>query len=245
MGCLVGNVGHWQGFDQAWRLHLSDNNLTYYHSKKLKHSQGEFKGWKPPRKYAFLLKAANITEQHSMFGVTAVLGYSDYNKYYVRNERPSEVQLDSKYGLCFRFCLLRIVDILRYRLGDPENLALHFVLESGHNNFGDAHRIFELLKKRPDLAPVLRTITSGEKKEFPGLQGADGGAHHMLDSERGRDKPPGIISIPAPQRKVIAATSPWLHYNFLISPEKLTEFREEIMQEVARKRARRGRSKQA
>lgn len=241
MGCLVGNVKHWESFDLEWRQHLADNGLTYYHSKKLKHTQGEFKGWKRDQKRRFLTKAAQLTEQHTMLGVTAVMGYSDYNKYYVANERPPEVQLDSKYGLLFRFCLLRIIDLLRYRLGDPDDLDLYFVLESGHVNFGDALRIFNRLKERgpSDIRRVLKTLIPGDKKDYPGLQGADSGAHHGLDNELGRSKPPGIIRIPAPSKKVIAGPQPWQHHNFIISPEKLIEFKAEIMKEAEAKRARR------
>jgi len=241
MGCLVGDVNGWNGFDFDWRKHLAQNHLTYYHSKKMKHSQGEFRGWKAHQKLAFRQRAAQITEQHTMFGVTTVLSYADYNKFYIADERPPEIQLDSKYGLCFRFCLLRIVDVLRYRLGDPDDLQLYFVLESGHENFGDAHRIFNDIKQKGtrDLRLVLKTIIPGDKKDYFGLQGADGGAYHILGSERGRAKLPGTIRIPMPQKNVRAAPSPWQHYNFIISPEKLTEFKSAIMREVERKRARR------
>lgn len=239
MGCLVGNIDQWQRFDGAWGKHLTDNNLTYYHSRKMKHSHGEFRGWKNPKKLSFVSKAAEITEKNTMFGVTAVLGYTDYNKFYVANDRPPEIQLDSKYGLCFRFCLLRIVDLLRFKLGDPDDLQIHFVLEDGHDNFGDAHRIFKDLKKKPSLAPYLKTMTPGGKKEFPGLQGADGGAYHMLGSERVRTKQQGTITIPAPQKNVRATEAPWQHYNFIISPEKLAEFKSEIMRVVEGKRAKR------
>jgi hypothetical protein len=124
-------------------------------------------------------------------------------------------------------------------LGDPDDLDLSFVPESGHNNFPNAQGIFDQLKERgpPHVAQVLRTIIAGDKKEFPGLQGADGGAHHVLVNERGRSNPPDTITIPAPSKNRIAATSPWQHYNFIISPEKLAKA--EIMREVQEKRARR------
>jgi Protein of unknown function (DUF3800) len=241
MGCLVGRLGQWADFDPKWRRHLRANGLTYYHSKKMKHSQGEFKGWGNDRKYQFVLKAMKITEKHTMFGITAVLSEDDYVKHYIANNRPSEVQLDSRYGLCFRFCLARTMNILRHAFGDRDDLELHFVLESGHKNFGDADRIFNLVKKRgpPEVSRMLRTITAGDKKDFPGLQGADSGAYHTLDSELKRDKPPGTITIPAPIKGKPAKKGHWLHYNFIISGEKAAEFKAEIMREVEVKRARR------
>ena len=95
MACLVGRLGQWVQFDPKWKRHLRDNGLTYYHSKKMKHSQGEFKGWDNARKFEFVSKAAKITEKHTMFGITAVLSESDYVNHYIANEKPTEVQLDS------------------------------------------------------------------------------------------------------------------------------------------------------
>ena len=108
MGCLVGSVGQWKLFDEKWNEHLHTNKLTFYHSQKLKPSQGEFKGWKIDRKFAFLRRAAAITEDHTMFGISSVMWYTDYNKHYVGNERPTKIQLDAMYSLRFRFCLLRL-----------------------------------------------------------------------------------------------------------------------------------------
>jgi hypothetical protein len=102
-------------------------------------------------------------------------------------------------------------------------------------------RIFDLLKEKgpPDIARFLRTVTAGDKKEFPGLQGADGGAYNMLASEIKRTDPPGTIRIPSPDKTAMASPSQWMHYNFIISPEKMVEFKSNIMNEVNDKRSRR------
>jgi uncharacterized protein DUF3800 len=203
MGCIVGNVRQWEVFDEKFSKHLAVNNLTYYHSKRLHHSSGhEFRGWDDYKKFEFLQTAAEITRDHTMFGVTGVLGYDDYKRYYIANERPPEFPLDSMYGLCFRFCLLRIVDLLLYRLGDPDELEVHFVLEDGHKNFGDAQRIFSLMKNSGPtrLRRLLKTITAAGKKDFPGIQAADAGAYNILRSERERDTSPSMINIPAQQK---------------------------------------------
>jgi Protein of unknown function (DUF3800) len=245
MSCLVGRLGQWAQFDSKWGHHLRDNRLTYYHSKQMKHSRGEFKGWDNNRKLAFLTKAGKLTEKHTMFGITAVLGERDYVAHYINNARPREEQLDSRYGLCFRFCLLRTVDILGHMLGGRGDLDLHFVLESGHNNFGDAERIFGLYKKHGSahMTKMLRTITAGDKKDFAGLQTADSGAYHTLSSELTRNTAPGTITIPAPTKGKTAATlGRWRHYNFIISDEKLREFKSAIMKRVEQKRARRQRA---
>lgn len=55
-----------------------------------------------------------------------------------------------------------------------DRIVVHFVLEEGHKNAGDAGRIFAEAKKVVGLGERLGTLTFGEKKRFPGLQAADG-----------------------------------------------------------------------
>jgi hypothetical protein len=241
MACLVGRLGQWSSFDPKWRKYLRRYGLTYYHSKEMKHSEGEFKGWTIAKKYQFASGAAKLTEKHTMFGMTTVLREDDYSTHYIANDRPKEVQLDSSYGLCFRFTLARMVEIIRHTYGDRGDIEIDFVLESGHRNFGDAERIFKLVKKQsaPEVSRILRSIRSGGKKE-PGLQAADAGAYHMLGSELKRTNPPGTITIPSPVKgKPVRRSARWLHYNFMLSGEKIAEFRAEIMSEVEAKRKRR------
>jgi hypothetical protein len=61
----------------------------------------------------------------------------------------------------------------------------------------------------------------------------------MLASEIKRTDPPGTIRIPSPDKTAMASPSQWMHYNFIISPEKMVEFKSNIMNEVNDKRSRR------
>jgi hypothetical protein len=47
--------------------------------------------------------------------------------------------LDSQYGVCFRACLAHIIHIV---LKDGTDHRLHVVIEDGHTNVRDCHRIF-------------------------------------------------------------------------------------------------------
>jgi hypothetical protein len=49
--------------------------------------------------------AAKLGLKHLEFGFTISLGEDDYQTHYIAGHRPKEVQLDSRYGLCFRYCL--------------------------------------------------------------------------------------------------------------------------------------------
>jgi hypothetical protein len=58
---------------------------------------------------------------------------------------PEKMAIDSHYGVCFRACLSHIFDVLATR-GYRD--TLHVVVESGHKNAWDCHRIFEDTKAR-------------------------------------------------------------------------------------------------
>jgi hypothetical protein len=60
------------------------------------------------------------------------------------------------------------------------------VLESGASNAGDAVRIFNLFKAHapPHLVGMAGTVTFGGKKDFPGLQAADGTASSVFRLEK-------------------------------------------------------------
>jgi hypothetical protein len=177
----VGRLGQWVTFDAKWKRLLRNNSLTYFHSKKLRGTKGEFKDWKIMQKQAFMATAANIGLKNLEFGFTISLKDEDYDQYYVAGNRPKEVQLDSRYGLCFRFCLGLIPTFAKDAF-KGRDLEVHFVLESGHPNFGDAERIFNRVKKSRmpnelEIVGMLKTITSGDKVDFPGLQIADVSAY--------------------------------------------------------------------
>jgi hypothetical protein len=72
---------------------------------------------------------------------------------------------------------LFIPSLARDAFGDRE-LEISFVFESGHANLGDAGRIFQKVKRstRPneqEIVGMLKTSTTGDKIDSPGLQIAD------------------------------------------------------------------------
>jgi hypothetical protein len=191
MAGWVGRLGQWATFDPKWRKLLKRNQLSYYHSRKLKHSKGEFKDWSIIRKNAFMKDAAEIGLKNLAFGFVIALSEKVYRKHYLADHRPKEVQLDSRYGLCFRYCLSLIPTFAKERFGERE-LNINFVLESGHNNAGDAVRIFNRVKNQrmpnkeeQEIVKMLGTIAFDDKKAFPGLQAADVAAYSAYQHETG------------------------------------------------------------
>jgi ASC-1-like (ASCH) protein len=176
LGGWVGRLGQWANFDPKWRRLLKRSRPTYFHSKKLRHSKGKFKGWSITEKQAFMAKAAKFGKELE-FGFTIILADEDYQQHYVAGQRPKEVQLDTRYGICFRYCLGMIPPLAMQAFG-TKDLEISFVLESGHQNFGDAERIFKKVKEsreaiEQEIVKTLKSVTAGDKIDFAGLQIAD------------------------------------------------------------------------
>jgi hypothetical protein len=106
------------------------------------------------------------------FGLTDVVSISLDNASYEANYKagatlPRRARLDTKYGLCFRYCLVHFVAEVCKRKYRKKIPPLDIVLESGHANFGDAERI--LLEERKLWVhrgvPILRTLTKADNGE--------------------------------------------------------------------------------
>ena len=88
LGGWVGRLGQWATFDPKWKLLLRNSSLTYFHSKKMRQSKGEFKGWKVEQKRAFMSMAANLALKHLEFGFTIAMKDEDYKRVYLAGGRP-------------------------------------------------------------------------------------------------------------------------------------------------------------
>lgn len=191
LGGWVGRLGQWAGFDPKWVKLLKKNGLTYFHSRKMRQTKGEFKDWKREKKFVFTQHAASLALKHLQFGFTIALPDNAYRDYYVAGHRPREIQLDSRYGLCFRYCLSLIPGMAKEAFGGRE-LDINFILESGHPNAGDAERIFNRVKKQGltnpaeiEIVKMLNVISFADKARFPGLQIADVNAYSAYQHESG------------------------------------------------------------
>lgn len=244
LGGWVGRLGQWATFDPKWQRLLKRGHLTYFHSKKLKHTQGEFKGWTVAQKKEFMAAAAKLGTKNLGFGFAIILGEDDYQAHYVAGHRPKEVQLDSRYGLCFRYCL-GIIPELAMQTFKQEDLEISFVLESGHVNYGDADRIFSKVKKSrlPNEQKIIRTLkslTTGDKIDFPGLQMADVIAYNAFQHATKTPFPTVPLSLENPNDYVARARKlqrvPIYHLRLAAELKQLKRF---SIEEIEEKKARR------
>ena len=91
---------------------------------------------------SFIIRDANAPLTANAFteGVTVTLDNIDYEAEYRAGDTPRRMRLDSRYGFCFRNCLLFFALEGLKRVHRGQYPKLHFVLESGHKNAGDADR---------------------------------------------------------------------------------------------------------
>ena len=145
LGGWVGRLGRWAGFDPQWNKLLKKSKIGHFHSKSMRSSKGEFRGWKIFEKFVFTQDAAAVALKHLEFGFTVSVTDTAYRDHYIAGLRPKEIPLDTRYGLCFRHCLSLVPHMAKKSFGGRD-LDISFVLESGHKNAGDAERFFKRVK---------------------------------------------------------------------------------------------------
>ncbi len=241
----IGRLGQWATFDPKWRQLLKRNGLTRFRSKEMQHSQGEFKGWTIAQKGMFSDAAAKLATKHLELGFSITLREDDYQEHYIAGQRPKEVQLDSRYGLCFRYCL-GLISGFAMQAFKGHDLDISFVLESGHPNYGDADRIFAKVKKsrvphEQEIIRALRSLSTGDKVDFPGLQIADVIAYNTFHHATRKPFPTITLDVADPANYVARAKEhdrvPILHMP-LMAPE-LKRFKQFIFDEIEEKKVRR------
>jgi Protein of unknown function (DUF3800) len=239
MGGVLARAEEWRSFEERFECARKVHGFNVFHTKKFKRRAGDFKGWTNEKCLALLSDLAQLTGGGLLTGAASVtLGNDAYDRYYKGDGAPRKVRLDSKYGLCFRTCLLHfIVETMKrqYRKKMPD---LHIVIEAGHRNSGDAERIFLEFKKelRDAGADMLRTLTLAEKDDCGQLMMADFVAHTTF-SMGISDKPgPRDITpfIQGPQaRRLKRATV--LHLES--TPEALAAMRADVIKKVPSRKA--------
>lgn len=183
LGGWVGKFGQWAEFDKKWRRLLKKNGLTYFHSKEMRHSKGEFDGWDDDDKCIFMAKAAKLAQRHILYGFTFYLDKSEYAEIYRAEHTSQDLPLDSIYQVAFRSCLYFAPELTLQSL-PGKDIELHFIVEDSQH-FDGVHKVFREVKKHApqEFTDLLGDITRGAKKKYPGLQVADVNAYNAFRFE--------------------------------------------------------------
>jgi len=203
MGGLLARAEQWERWEKGFTRLQEKHGFQVWHSKKFKKKNGDFKGWSQEQCLALYSDLTHLNARGLTEAMAVTLNNADYEKHYRNGPKSNRARLDSKYGLCFRICLYHFVRLVFQRRHRKKVPLLHIVLEAGHNNYGDAERIFLEVKKDFEKHGnyMLGTITKAAKDSCGQLMMADFAAHgeyvvgrHIADSER--QKLPPSTKIP-------------------------------------------------
>jgi hypothetical protein len=146
MSGVMGHAEQWLRFQVQLNKLKRKYGFTVFHAKEFKNTKGEFRGWSPEQ-YPALLHDMMMASSNLMEAVTCALPNADYDEFYRGGENPRRLRLDSKYGLCFRYCLT------------------HFLMEAvrrlhTHKKFGETklRAIMESRQKHKGLCVELAQI---------------------------------------------------------------------------------------
>jgi hypothetical protein len=207
MGGMLARADHWKGFEEIFEAIQKKHRFRIFHTKKFKRRVGDFKGWTNEQCLALIRDLSVLTGFGRGEGVTVSLNNALYRDVYRKPSVPVRGHFDSRYGLCFRQCLGHLISETVKRKYRKKIPRLDVILEAGHENAGDAQRIFLELKRQfaaHDL-DILRHIAFVDKDECGQLMMADFLAHKaMLDDRqvlegrrvrKSEDVPKGYTSV--------------------------------------------------
>lgn len=179
MGGVLARVDQWRKFSKVFEQIKATYGFETFHTRKFKAKSGDFRSWSDEKRLALMRDLAFATNDAFTESVAMTLQNEVYENDYKAGDKPRKLRLDSKYGLCFRQCLLLFILEAGKRKHRKRLPKLHIVLESGHANVGDAVRIFNEMKKEYDQAgfDILETITIADKDKCDPLMIADFIAH--------------------------------------------------------------------
>jgi hypothetical protein len=234
MGGVLARAEQWRDFEKKFAAVQSRYGFKVWHTKKFKKKAGDFKGWTNEKCESLYWDMGRISGSGLTDIVALTLDNASYEVDYKAGDLPRRARLDTKYGLCFRFCLVHFMrEVLKRRRGNKVP-PLHIVLEAGHANFGDAERIF-LEEKRlwtPTGVPILRTLTKADKDDCGGLMLADFAAHSEYLIEKKQ------IATGVPRNRCTAVVpkgmTPSTHIQF--TPGMLRDLRASIVERATPKK---------
>ncbi len=234
MAGIMGTAAQWGRFQIGLNRLKRRHGFKTFHATEFKKRSGEFSGWSPERCVEMLFDLTALAEKTVMEGVTFPLNNADYDQQYRGTETPRRVRLDTKYGLCFRVCLIHLVSEAVRRLGPHKTFAesrMHVVMESGHRHAGDAERVFNEEKKELEGlgCNLLSSITFAGKDCDP-LMVADFISHTTHMRSVRKEAPVPRIPFPLPSSRARGL----VHLEF--QPDGLAMLKESIVQQIVQQR---------
>ena len=186
IGGVMASARQWHDFEAEFNRMKATHGFRIFHTTKFKARRGDFEGWTDAQMLALLQDMAALTNHAFTEGVAMKLDNAAYGVEYRGGDQPKKFQPDSKYGLCFRQCLMLFVLEAEKRKQRDRWPHLHIVVESGDRNVGGAIAIFKEMKAELDEmgCDVLQTIIVADKDKCDPLMIADFIAHTTYSVEQ-------------------------------------------------------------
>jgi hypothetical protein len=192
---FLGSVRQWELVGRKLRALGSRYGFTVLHARKFRSGSGEFRGWSREKSMRLVNEVGTVIRDGLTEGVLIILPRSLYETEYRAAPISKHMPLDSQYGVCFRICLLRLIEVVT---ADRKTHRLNVVIEDGHKNVLDTRRIFNEVKAELDVngTRLLGTISITKKDKSPPLMLADFLAHTgYLSEARVRAHRPGYFEM--------------------------------------------------
>jgi len=106
MAGYLGTVTQWKRFEADWTALLRNAGVTHIHAVELFKRTKQFKGWKAEDANALAVSLDHVIARHLQLGFSVVIRDDDYKSIYKTGPKPRHFPKHSKYGLCFRACLI-------------------------------------------------------------------------------------------------------------------------------------------
>jgi hypothetical protein len=197
MAALLGTANRWELLQYKIDELKSEYGFTIFHAKDFRARRGEFKGWSDSKCSRLVNDLAVGIRDNLTESVVIALPRDLYEtEYRGGGYVPQKMRLDSQYGVCFRACMERLINIVASDLSEAHKL--YVVIERGHKNVNDADRIFYEIQEELLLRGIniMGAITIGKKETCPPLMVADFQAHTWYLSERRQKEGlPGYIEM--------------------------------------------------
>jgi hypothetical protein len=200
LGGYVARLGQVNSFNPLWRRGLSSAGLPYWHGTEHRDTEAGAK---------FAMVAHKLVRRHFLFGYVIELDKGAYEGGYLGGGRPNKPQLDTRYGVCFRFLAAFLFTRLPGLIG-RNDFVVNFLLEDGAVGSADCKRLLRDLKKQvPETRTALGEVEFGDKKKHPGLQAADAlafGAYKLMPTN------PQMIDMPEGDTLAQATSAPPIYH---------------------------------
>jgi len=208
MAGIVGTARQWGIFQRRLRALQRRDGFSIFHVSEFKSKSGDFRGWTDAKGAQLVSDLTELVRDNLTESLMVHLEHRRYVDEYRAPPIPRKMSLDSQYGVCFRACLRQLLEIV---MSADKRHWLNIVIEAGHENVGDACRIFHDLKsrlKRRRGIDLLGDITTAQKHERAPLMIADfmASTYSMMRASAERGGVDYIEEAPEPSKRQAGLT---------------------------------------